>query len=88
MSMMLKVLRPTSRILVDCATDVIVAYRANTSLLTKIVDVICQYHDECKEETWGTEDGCFSMESEVEFGDANVTSAIMHWLYEVLRSGA
>ncbi|KAL3187055.1 hypothetical protein MRX96_025992 [Rhipicephalus microplus] len=35
MSKMLKVLRPTSKVLVDCAADVIITYRANASLLAK-----------------------------------------------------
>ncbi|XP_037503085.1 uncharacterized protein LOC119377859, partial [Rhipicephalus sanguineus] len=47
MSKMLKVLRPTSKVLVDCAADVIITYRANASLLAKIVQMVCEYHDEC-----------------------------------------
>ncbi|KAH7956534.1 hypothetical protein HPB52_010198 [Rhipicephalus sanguineus] len=35
MSTMLNVLRPTSRILIDCTADIIAAYRANSSFLTK-----------------------------------------------------
>ncbi|KAL3210031.1 hypothetical protein MRX96_052303 [Rhipicephalus microplus] len=59
MSKMLKVLRPTSKVLVDCAADVIITYRANASLLAKIVQMVCEYHDECYEGILDIKDPAF-----------------------------
>ncbi|KAL1478193.1 hypothetical protein MTO96_016382 [Rhipicephalus appendiculatus] len=86
MSKMLKVLRPTSKVLVDCAADVIITYRANASLLAK----------PGFEKVEGTEGmkifkkmmACFCDNKDLEFEDSGQTSAVMHWLYEVLRPDA
>ncbi|XP_065303866.1 uncharacterized protein [Dermacentor albipictus] len=127
MSMMLKVLRPTSKVLVECAADVIISYRLNASFLTKIVQAVCEFHDQCYDGILDIKDrktrrgiagecmlrnflqhypgfysvtdtegiwifkkmmACFCSDKDLEFEDAGVTNAVMHWIYEVLRSDA
>ncbi|XP_037512155.2 uncharacterized protein LOC119388841 isoform X2 [Rhipicephalus sanguineus] len=104
---MLNVLKPTSKVLVDCAGDVIISYKANASLLRRVVQVVCEYHDEChgsvahiQEPAFniaGGTDGlwlvkrmlnCFCNNQELEFENDDVTNAVMHWIYEVLRADA
>ncbi|XP_075539378.1 uncharacterized protein LOC142574093 isoform X2 [Dermacentor variabilis] len=107
MSMMLKVLRPTSKVLVECAADVIISNRVNASFLTKVVQAVCEFHDQCYDGILDIKDpgfysltdtegiwifkkmmACFCNDKDLEFEDAGVTNAVMHWIYEVLRSDA
>ncbi|XP_077507409.1 uncharacterized protein LOC144118326 [Amblyomma americanum] len=126
-SLMLKVLKPTAKVLLDCVADVLILHRVNASFLTKVVTVVCEYHADCyhglkdikdmrerrgiagecllKEfanlyptfkSTNGSEGievikkmmACLHGSAELEFEDDDVTNAVMHWIYEVLRTDA
>ncbi|XP_077532311.1 uncharacterized protein LOC144144657 [Haemaphysalis longicornis] len=124
-ALMMKVLRPTAKILLDCVADVILLYKANVIYLTRVVTTICEYHTECYKDVKGMKDvkkrreiaaecmvknlmvlfpsfessngaegieivqklmACIQGFQGLNWDDANVTNAIMHWIYEVLRT--
>ncbi|XP_075539375.1 uncharacterized protein LOC142574092 isoform X1 [Dermacentor variabilis] len=126
-SLMLKVLKPTAKVLLDCVADVLIFHRVNSSFLSKVVAAACEYHVECYHglrdikdmhkrrdiagecmlrnflklyPTFESVNGaegievikkltvCLHNSEELQLEDSDVTNAVMHWIFEVLRTDA
>ncbi|XP_075539376.1 uncharacterized protein LOC142574092 isoform X2 [Dermacentor variabilis] len=107
-SLMLKVLKPTAKVLLDCVADVLIFHRVNSSFLSKVVAAACEYHVECYHGLRDIKDMhkrrdiagecmlrnflklyvCLHNSEELQLEDSDVTNAVMHWIFEVLRTDA
>ncbi|KAH7957003.1 hypothetical protein HPB52_014201 [Rhipicephalus sanguineus] len=86
-SLMKKVLRPTAKVLLDCVADVLILHKVNTSFLNKMLERR-RIAGECMLKNFFKRYVCLHSSDELLFEEDDVTSAVMHWVFGLLKTGS